>query len=306
MTDDPYPEESERLVALMGLAASERQGIGSCPSTEQLAAFVDRRLKGQARQRLLAHLDRCPQCYHHWLEIGAYLQEATPATKSRLQPLAAFRERLNFAFAYRRLAISIAAALALVSIVVLWPSTPDLHQRVSHQFTLLSTQGATRPPLVKGDLPLPWEGVALGFNEAATTPARQAFGAGLWSGRQALLMDRTGVLPEALSPPAGRSWADSDWKPYYEFGRWTVLMWAQARSCQTTQQWSSHRAIFELLRGDFEKRAAHAASAQPFVAALARLDPLLENAARQGDHQTYRCLSRHLMIMMNILGPSNL
>ena len=292
---------------MLGLAASERQGISTCPSAEQLATFVEGRLKGQDRQRFLAHLNRCPQCYYQWLEIGTYLVDAAPSTETRKKPLAKIRERfISFAFTNRPLGISLATALALLSIVVLWPSPPNLHERIGRQLVLFSTPKANQALLVQGNMALPWEGAALGFSGVRLTPQKQAFGAGLWSGRHALVADRTASLPQALSPPSGHTWFDSDWQPYYEFGRWTVLLWALTRWGHSPQDWISHRAIFNSLRSQFEKSDEPAENTKPFVEALARLGPKLENADRKGDRDAYQDLSRHLLMMMHTLGPSNL
>ncbi|MEN8133899.1 MAG: zf-HC2 domain-containing protein [Pseudomonadota bacterium] len=306
MSDKPHSEENERLIALMGLAASQQQGTGNCPSSEQLAAFVDGSLMGETRQRMLAHLNRCPQCYFQWLEIGAYLKEAAPVTKSRSAWLAKLGQRFNLTFASWRVAIPLAAALALVSIVLLWPTTPNLNQRISQGYILFSTQDSSRVALILEDLPLPWESAVLGFNEVQLTPARQAFGAGLWSGKCALFADRAGLLPERLFPPAGRPWADTDWKQYYELGRWMVLVWVQVHPARTPQDLTSHQATLEILHSEFKKRTALDESANESIEALAHLRPLLDNAARQGDHHAYQDLSRNLLIMMQKLGPSSL
>jgi hypothetical protein len=306
MSDNPYPEDNEHLVALMGLATSEQQRNSTCPSDEQLAAFVGGTLKGEARQRMLAHLNSCPHCYYHWLEIGACLEDAKFGTAHRSWSLAKLWQRFDLSFASWRVAIPLAATLVLVGLVVLWPAAPNLHQRISQSYTLFITQDSDRLAHSLEDLPLPWEGAALGFNEVQLTPARQAFGAGLWSGRRAFLGDRAGLLPEGLSPHTGRPWVKSDWKPYYELGRWTLLVWAQAHSGFTPQNLTSDLAILEMLHTEFKKRTVLDKSAVEAVEALARLKPLLDSAARQGNHHAYQRLSRHLLMMMHKLGPSSL
>jgi hypothetical protein len=194
----------------------------------------------------------------------------------------------------------------LVIIVVLWPAAPNLNQRISQEFTLFSTQDSARLALILEGLPLPWESAALGFNEVQLSPAKQAFGAGLWSGKRALLSDRVGLPPEGLFPPTGRQWAESDWKHHYELGRWMVLVWVLAHSRHLPQDLSSHQATLEMLHSEFKERVVLDESANEIVEALARLSPLLDNAARQDDHHAYQRLSRNLSIMIQILGPSNL
>ncbi|MEN8218761.1 MAG: hypothetical protein ABFS56_20790 [Pseudomonadota bacterium] len=62
----------ERIVALLGVATHQQKSkAGTCPTDEQLAAFIT---KGKQRQRMLAHLNRCSKCYHRWLETASYVK----------------------------------------------------------------------------------------------------------------------------------------------------------------------------------------------------------------------------------------
>ncbi|MCI0400070.1 MAG: hypothetical protein L0Z68_02035, partial [Gammaproteobacteria bacterium] len=73
MNHKASPETKDRALALFALAATDTGQATSCPSEETLAQFIDGRLTGQPRETMLAHLNRCRACYHHWLEVAAYL-----------------------------------------------------------------------------------------------------------------------------------------------------------------------------------------------------------------------------------------
>ena len=72
-------ETKDRTLALFALAATDAPQATFCPSEETLAQFIDGRLTGQGREAMLAHLNRCRGCYHHWLEVAAYLKRLTIA-----------------------------------------------------------------------------------------------------------------------------------------------------------------------------------------------------------------------------------
>lgn len=89
MDDKTTREEKERLMARLALAATNLSDVETCPSDKKLAAFIDNRLRGTERQAMLAHFNRCRQCYQHWLEIAVYLKdvaESTPEPKTQELP----------------------------------------------------------------------------------------------------------------------------------------------------------------------------------------------------------------------------
>jgi hypothetical protein len=101
MNDNSSLERKERVIALLGLAATEPPAGTSCPVEETLAQFIEGQLTGRARQAMLAHLNRCPSCYYHWLEVGLLArlnqrvpgEEEAPRAVSALQRLHPLLER---------------------------------------------------------------------------------------------------------------------------------------------------------------------------------------------------------------------
>jgi len=72
---------SDRAIALIAITAHQQSTLEACLSDEQLAAFVNGELKGEPRQTLLAHLNSCSQCYHHWLDTASYLKSLGTSQK---------------------------------------------------------------------------------------------------------------------------------------------------------------------------------------------------------------------------------
>ncbi|HUP24907.1 MAG TPA: zf-HC2 domain-containing protein, partial [Thermoanaerobaculia bacterium] len=48
------------------------------PSPEALAAFVDGRLSGDPRDQVMAHLDRCRDCYEVFAETVRFQRQEEP------------------------------------------------------------------------------------------------------------------------------------------------------------------------------------------------------------------------------------
>jgi hypothetical protein len=83
MNDKTSPEKQEREMVLLGLAATDTPMVTRCPSEETLARFVEGALTGQGWETILAHLNRCASCYHHWLEAASLLNGGERAATLR-------------------------------------------------------------------------------------------------------------------------------------------------------------------------------------------------------------------------------
>jgi hypothetical protein len=300
------PQNKERLLALLSLMEKGTLEVNVCPCDELLAAFIEGKLTGEARQAMLAHLNHCSSCYYHWLEAASYLSALEPAAPrtSTAGSLPSIWQRLQSWFTGWKMAIPAAALAALVYLVVWWPASPDLlNKQISTGYAAAVAQNASGLAHIVPALPLPWERGALGFSESPPTPPTQAFGAGVWSGRQTLLGAAETPLPVRLSPPAGISWSETEWGDYYALGRWTVLVWALAKAEQSAQDWRQHQLILDRLLANLKQRLPMEEEAKRAVAALERLQALLVTIERQANEQTRADLSRGLEITMQQLSP---
>jgi hypothetical protein len=297
------PQTKERLLALLSLMEEGTLKVNVCPCDELLATFIEGRLTGEARQAILAHLNHCPPCYYQWLETASYLSVLEPAAPRTSTARSSIWQRLQPRFTGWKMAIPATALATLVCLMVWWPASSDLlNKQINATYAAAVAQNARELAHIVPALPLPWERAALGFSESPPTPPMQAFGAGVWVGRQALLGTETAPLPEPLSPPAGVRWPETEWGDYYALGRWTVLVWALAQ-VEGVQDWREHERLLERLLAHLRKRVSLEEEAQRAVAALERLQALLVALEQEINEQTCAELSRGLEKTLQQLSP---
>lgn len=301
MNDRSSPEANDRTLALLALAATDAPQATSCPSEETLAQFIDGRLSGQAREAILTHLNRCRACYHHWLEIAAYLTSSAPAP-GNTRPAASLWQRLQIWFGDWRIALPIAAsAVVVLALVLWWPRSADLNAELDLAYAKL---GAEHAAPAQASLPLPWEGAALGFSESQASAPRRAFGAGLWVGKRALSGRDKEALPEFLSPPGALTWPETAGAHYYALGRWMMLVWTRTASDQNKGDWREQAAIGQRLLSELSKGGAQPEEeAQRATAVLQRLQAPLAALAREANPGSRAELHRSLEIAMQQLAP---
>ncbi|WP_353571543.1 hypothetical protein [Candidatus Albibeggiatoa sp. nov. BB20] len=58
----------DRTIALLALQQGSATKASTCPMDIELADFMQGKLKGQAREQILVHLDQCSDCYQHWMD----------------------------------------------------------------------------------------------------------------------------------------------------------------------------------------------------------------------------------------------
>jgi hypothetical protein len=327
MNDTPPPDPTERRLALLALAAKPTDTPGPCPSDEELAGFVEGRRHGEARQAMLAHLNNCPSCYHHWVAAASYLASTAQtgvekssaddaaALAGMTQPLAkggkrwsasGILDQLQSLLPSWKVAVpTVAVAAAVVYAILLWPGLlmgpQDLNERISSGYAALIARDASELARIGSTLPLPGEETALGFSPSRPAPPAQAFGAGVWAGRIALMPSNAISMPEVFAPPIGRLWSDTDWADYYAFGRWTVLLWAAANLERPAVDWDQHELVREALLARLTERLGFEEEAERAVAGLKRVKPLLAAVALEADDAARAYLRRGLELMMNQL-----
>jgi hypothetical protein len=97
------------------MAASETpKTLATCPTDEDLAAFLDGMLAAPERARITAHLADCESCYEIFMGAAQFMQDSVPAESAgRIVPFPANPKDVG-GRALRRWAIPTAAAAVLV------------------------------------------------------------------------------------------------------------------------------------------------------------------------------------------------
>jgi hypothetical protein len=307
MNDKGFPEQQEREMALLGLAATDTPMVTRCPSEETLARFIEGGLTGQGRETMLAHLNRCASCYHHWLQAASLLNggERAALAPARNGSLARVRQSLQPWWTGWKLIVPVAATAAFAYAMILWmPPSLNLNDQIDLAYAAVHAENPAPPEAAQRALPpLPWEGAALAFSESHPSAPRQAFGAGLWAGRQALLSAKAAEAPPAfLSPPEGIGWPNTAWADYYALGRWTVLVWMLAKQ-EDIPGWQPHPTLLDGLRVRLSERVSAEEEARQAVNALSRIQPLLAALAHEANTPRRDELRRTLEITMQELAP---
>lgn len=308
MIEKPPVESDQQLLAMLALEIDATDHTGNCPPEEQLAAFIDGELFGDARESMLAHLNRCASCRQHWLEVAALVDVVEPE-KAVLKPskpglLTLVRNSLETLFVPWKLALSTAAVAAFVGLAVILSVAPDIGRQVDAQYAarILTSKALAQQAQ---ELPLPWESAALGFGEATTGLPNRAFGAGVWSGRATLIGNARAPLPQPLAAPESRSWSKTPWDSYYQFGRWTVLLWAQVSVGQAIPNWVEHRKIVAALKSRIGERRVNEREASDALRELSKIDAQLVPLEGKSEVGNYADLRRRLMLTIQQFAPAN-
>lgn len=207
----------EQMLALLGLAASQSKSTEACPPPEQLAAFIDGHLSSTQRREMLAHLNRCEQCYQEWLKTALAVAELEP----KPAPTQAQKWWQKLAKTWRApwtlpLAAAVAASFAIAIVVIQKPSeqawpAPELAAVVQNYPDLKQAERAF-PEIAP---------LAFAFSQTPQDPAKQALAAGVQAARHWL---------GGSNMPQEDQWLRSPWRDYYDLGQWAFLTWALAQA----------------------------------------------------------------------------
>jgi hypothetical protein len=157
------------------------------------------------------------------------------------------------------LATAFGVSVLVVSLVLLWPKNP-----IDSAFQTIHANNTSEMIEELRDFQFTWEtteqtsNLAFSPTQKQPTLATKAFGAGLLTGRETLLGKRDVVLPSPLLPPVSvDNWSNTEWKIYFDFGRWTFLLWTASQFQPPEPQifWDEQRQIFAHFKTAFVERA---------------------------------------------------
>jgi len=113
-------------------------------------------------------------------------------------------------------------------------------------------------------------------------------------------------LPPLLLPAAPEgNWLKTEWVPYFELGRWTVLLWSVSQSLDEMPKafWDEQREILALLQADFVARQETESEALRVVFKLKKIEAYLEKLPAGEDSEVYDDFGFELDSMMIFLAP---
>jgi hypothetical protein len=233
MNSDNQNIRMDELRAQIALAVLKPQKTGPCPSDEELALLVDKRLDAQKRKAILNHLSGCDDCYQAWL----FAAEAAEADR-----VTAKTDHRRWRYIVGSL---VAACLVLFLGKLLWIND-DTNQLIADAYDLfLHDHQTMSSETLNRIMALPGAGKqqfqATGY-AAEKTPQQQAFESGRWVARNQLInRPDPQALPPHLTPPSktgdpATSWSDTPYRHYYQLGQWCILL---KSACQVDPSASS-------------------------------------------------------------------
>lgn len=193
----PPPENerfrAERLSVLVALAAQPpAQPSDAHPSPEELAAFGEERLNPVDRERILAHLDTCSDCYEEWLAVADTLATTEPAGgQHRRCELPVFgtqwHHRRRRTWVLSGAGVALAACLVL-ALLVPWRTDSGLPALIERAYQ--TARAGAGPDLreiaARDTAPRREPTSTYGFSAGAGSDTARAFAAGLLEGRAML------------------------------------------------------------------------------------------------------------------------
>jgi len=236
-------------------------------------------------------------------------------SEERVKPI--FRRRALFqtfrdAFSAQtwRIGWAISAVLAVSLTLVFWPS----ENKIDTTFQTIYANKTAEMAEELRDVQFSWEAVddanVFAFSQGgeASAEAAKAFGAGLWTARESLLETRDITLPTPLLPPTPEdSWLKTEWAPYFDLGRWTLLLWTASEFPDERAKsfWDQQRAIFDDFNATFEARLATDNEAKKVRHQLnSRVKPHLEKLPAPDKPESYDELAVNLEKMMDFLSST--
>ncbi len=303
MTDNPNHEAMDKLAASCGIAATRpNDPAGECPPDAVMAAFLEHRLDKQGKEKMLAHLNRCEDCYRLWVETSLLLHEevpespaTTPSQVKAKRPLL-WEKMRGWLPAAPVLAPALTGAALTVAVVAVLVNRPDAPIEQSPLIALVEKHPVTEK--LASQLPEPWEGTPLAFDSENYSATERAIAAGIWETKHRLA-DGQAPLPDFLEGSLKR-WRQADFKPYYQFGQWLATAWILAQSGTGSQaDWQDLLQTARRLQTQFVGREENdAAKARQL---LTQLQPVLQRLASERAPQIHNQFARQIQMAMERL-----
>ncbi|MCP4702904.1 MAG: hypothetical protein GY862_39490 [Gammaproteobacteria bacterium] len=223
-------EQNERFLARAALAAqAQAEFSGTIPSDTEMTDFIEGRVQGEQRERILAYLRTDPDACRDWQDtVDALAVLEPPVPESRTQPARAapgwkerFREIAGNWPVPARFSWGAAAAAALLLALLFLPMQQQGMSPLERSYrTVAAYMEPERLQRILQEVPRA-EGRLLGFApDSEAAKVQQAFGAGVRYGRQLL----SGNAPEEPR--------QSQYDVYFKLGQWSVLVWSVAQAEQ--------------------------------------------------------------------------
>ncbi len=276
-------DNQDKLVALLGIAATKKPQDNPCPPDNVMSAFIENRVNSETRVMMLSHLNQCEDCFIAWEQLGLYLSENNrhipeqPKAKK-----AGFIEHLkNWSGEKSFWTTAVPGfAVASLAIVLVFNQSDTFYKGISSDPSELVVE-------IDADsinqFPTPWESPTFGFSRSTYTIPIKAVGTGIWNTRSTLVNSKD-PLPKQLVSELAIDWQNSEWRDYYAFGQWTVSAWLLANAKHVDQpQWAELSKILQTLETGFKQHPQSEPEAKLALQAINKMKVSLSQLSKKED-----------------------
>jgi hypothetical protein len=289
------------LLIQAALGATRPEPQGPCIPAEEFVSFIDGQVEGERRQAILAHLDACNDCYADWLEASALIERSR--AKGQVVPgPSRWWQRFTTGQVISISGGLITALAASLVLVISQVEMSSVAKRVPSSYGTFMAARSGKPMSSQLDsFVLPWERSTspYTFNGSAQPPpseAAQAFGAGLWVGRNRLADHcKEWPLPAFLSKPGqppesvAQTWTKGNWADYYWLGQWTMLLQGAIHSETRPDPpfWQEQNRLCQEMTDSFRKRQGKEIEVAKILPILEEMRPIFEVMTKGVDPSKY-------------------
>ncbi len=291
-------DDQDRTLALLGVAATKKPQDKPCPPENIMSAFIENRVNSETRALMLAHLNRCEDCYFTWEQLGTFVvQQDEQVLEQHNGKKAGFFQHFESWCtswgSWQTIIPALALASLAIALVIQLPDTPDQDIYSAPSMAAVTLDADALANSIN-QLPVPWKSQTFGFTKSNYSTSAKAIGAGIWSARKTLLNSKDPLPAELVSEPA-INWQDSEWRDYYAFGKWTLSTWILARADHVEQpQWVLLNQSLRTLETGFEKRQDSELEAKIALQTLSKLKVSLDRLSKKEDFPAQNNLLREI------------
>ncbi len=288
-------DDQDRVLALLGIAATKETEDQPCPPDNIMSAFIENRVGPKTHAMMLSHLNRCEDCYLLWEQLGSVteLNSVKAIKQHKIEKVGFFQQFENWLDSGVSWQTAV-PGLALAILLVVNMSDSSKQKIYSDPSMPVVKLDAETLAFSINQLPVPWNDQTFGFNKSTFTTPAKAVGVGIWSAKSILLNSQHPLPAQLVSDPA-IDWQDSKWQDYYTFGKLSVSAWvlANAEHIKPTQ-WTQLSKSLHTLETEFKQRQQSEPEAKIALQTIDKMNVSLDRLSRKKDFPAQIALLREI------------
>ncbi len=294
------PDYQDRILALLGIAATKEALHQPCPSENIMSAFIEDRVDSETRAMMLSHLNRCELCYLTWEQLsfpeGQNNLHVTQQHKAKKVELRKYSmDESNSDCSWQKIMTGLVFALLLIALVTMLANSYKTMTTDSSMASAATLDAGTLTTSIN-QFPIPWKNQPYALHGLTYALPVKAFGVGTWNARNALLNEKEPLPAHLVSQPT-IDWHASQWRDYYTLGHLTLDAWVLANAEQVkSTQWTLLRQSIESLEIGLQKRQQSEPEAGIALQMIDKMKASLEHLSKNADYSAQKALLHDIEI----------